>query len=461
MATVKVSSSKTCANAINYAKNKAVVMNGLNVDPKYAIGQMERVRQLYNKSDGVQAHLFIQSFAPGEVTSQQANELGMELAKAISDEKHYQVAVYTHNDTNHIHNHLVLNSVDFETGKKYQQSFDVNRVRDLSDSICEKHQLSVIKQKNNDKTPIAEIKAKEKGQYIWKDALRRGILSALNDSTTIDTFSFRHNLQKKGIDVRYRGEGLSFDFTDKEGKKRVSRGSKLGTNFEKKAVREAFKQNKEKEKERIYNPLRSRVIGIKEQISGLEKERQECLNKIYQGRKLEDEIRQQLSELTPQVDIISKKIDTLKLNSDYQKFNTLSQQHNADIQLVDKKRENFLNTNKINIFKKSENKKEWQIHLSKLQNSPIPSELKRLQPIKNQVDKDLDILTLQKSSIQNKISTLNYSLKTEHNIAYKNHYENQYKKLTYEINRLKSPGYEREVEERERFIIDHSQGFSL
>ena len=179
MATVKVSSSKTCASAINYAKNKAVVMDGLNVDPKYAIGQMEQVRQVFNKTDGVQAHVFIQSFAPGEVTPQQACDLGLELAKAISEDKQYQVAVYTHNDTNHIHNHLILNSVDFETGLKYQQSFDVKRVRDLSDTICKENGLSVIQEQQVDKKPISEIKAEENGHYIWKNDLRERISCAL------------------------------------------------------------------------------------------------------------------------------------------------------------------------------------------------------------------------------------------------------------------------------------------
>jgi len=455
MATVKVSSSKTCANAINYAKNKAVIMNGLNVDPKYAIGQMEHVRHVFDKIDGVQAHLFIQSFAPGEVTPQQANDLGIELAKAISEDKHYQVAVYTHNDTNHIHNHLVLNSVDFETGKKYQKSFDVNRVRDLSDSICEKNGLSVIKEKQNTKTPIAEIKAKEKGQFMWKEALRESILMVLNEPSTINDSSFRLNLQKQAIDVHYRGKGISYSFTDKDGKKLISRGSKLGTSFEKKAVEEAYKQNNEK---RAYGPT---LISIKDHIKHLENQRQEYLTKITQSIQLEQKITQQLKELSPQFDRLNQQIEELELNPNYQKFNTLSQQYEADIQLVDKKREQFLNTNKMSFFKKAESKKDWQAHLEHLNQSPIPGELKRLQPVQNQLDQELKLLTLQRNALQQQISTLNYSLKTEKQIVYKSHYENQYRKLTYELNDMTSPEYERELKNQKNNIIDQSQGMSL
>jgi len=231
MATVKVSSSKTCASAINYAKNKATVMNGLNVDPKYAIGQMERVRSVFDKTDGVQAHLFIQSFAPGEVTPQQANDLGIELAKAISDGKQYQVAVYTHNDTKHVHNHLILNAVDFETGLKYQQSFDVKRVRELSDTICEQHDLSVIYYEQPDRKPIAEIKAKEKGQTIWKDELRERINLVLKNPGSVDLESFKETAKSYDLDIRFRGKGVSYAFIDSKGKQRISRGVKLGDNY--------------------------------------------------------------------------------------------------------------------------------------------------------------------------------------------------------------------------------------
>src|SRR5699024_11657031 len=69
-------------------------------------------------NDGIQAHHVIQSFKPDEVTPEKANQVGLELAKKLAP--NHEVAVYTHDDTNHVHNHIVINSVNFETGKKYQ-----------------------------------------------------------------------------------------------------------------------------------------------------------------------------------------------------------------------------------------------------------------------------------------------------------------------------------------------------
>src|SRR5699024_4541845 len=57
-------------------------------------------------------------FKPDEVTPEKANQVGLELAKKLAP--NHEVAVYTHDDTNHVHNHIVINSVNFETGKKYQ-----------------------------------------------------------------------------------------------------------------------------------------------------------------------------------------------------------------------------------------------------------------------------------------------------------------------------------------------------
>src|SRR5699024_11771174 len=72
----------------------------------------------------------------------------LELAKKLAP--NHEVAVYTHDDTDHIHNHIVINSVNFETGKKYQAHGKeaIERARSLSDEVCKSHDLSVVKEHN-------------------------------------------------------------------------------------------------------------------------------------------------------------------------------------------------------------------------------------------------------------------------------------------------------------------------
>src|SRR5699024_12630035 len=76
-------------------------------DLDYAKSQMKQTRELFSKNDGIQAHHVIQSFKPDEVTPEKANQVGLELAKKLAP--NHEVAVYTHDDTNHVHNHIVIN----------------------------------------------------------------------------------------------------------------------------------------------------------------------------------------------------------------------------------------------------------------------------------------------------------------------------------------------------------------
>ncbi|MCQ9357943.1 relaxase/mobilization nuclease domain-containing protein, partial [Corynebacterium sp. 122RC1] len=94
MATTKLGNTKSASRAINYAEKRAVEKNGLNCDVDYAKSAFKQTRALYGKENGVQAHTIIQSFKPGEVTPEQCNQLGLELAEKIAPK--HQVAIYTH-----------------------------------------------------------------------------------------------------------------------------------------------------------------------------------------------------------------------------------------------------------------------------------------------------------------------------------------------------------------------------
>ena len=135
MATIQLGTTKSASKLCNYAEKRAVEKDGHNLDIDYAKSQMKQTRELFSKNDGIQAHHVIQSFKPDEVTPEKANQVGLELAEKLAPG--YEVAVYTHDDTNHIHNHIVINSVNFENGKKYQAHGNeaIERARSLSDEV--------------------------------------------------------------------------------------------------------------------------------------------------------------------------------------------------------------------------------------------------------------------------------------------------------------------------------------
>src|SRR5690606_2011232 len=146
MATIQLGNTKVASKLISYCEKRAVEREGLNCPAEIAKTQFKTTRMLWGKTEGVQAHHVIQSFKPGEVTPKLANELGQQLAQEIA--KGHEVVVYTHADKAHIHNHIVINAVSYEDGKKYQSTKkDLYNIREASDRLCQERGLSVVKEK--------------------------------------------------------------------------------------------------------------------------------------------------------------------------------------------------------------------------------------------------------------------------------------------------------------------------
>lgn len=98
------------------------------------------------KSDVI-AYQIRQSFKPGEVTAEEANRIGYELAMAITKGKHAFI-VATHTDRPHIHNHIVFNSTALDCRHKFRDfKHSGLALQHVSDRICLEHRLSVIEPK--------------------------------------------------------------------------------------------------------------------------------------------------------------------------------------------------------------------------------------------------------------------------------------------------------------------------
>lgn len=244
MATTKLGNTKSASRAINYAEKRAEEKSGLNCDIDYAKSSFKQTRALYGKENGIQAHTVIQSFKPGEVTPEQCNQLGLELAKKIAP--NHQVAVYTHTDKDHVHNHIVINSIDLETGRKYQSNKQQrNFVKQANDDICREHGLS-IPERDTAKLRYtqAEKSLIEKDRFSWKDDLREKIEHAKEH--TSDFKSFSEQLEKSGIEFKVRGKNVSYK---PENVNKWVRGKTLGQDYDKGALENEF-ERREREEER-------------------------------------------------------------------------------------------------------------------------------------------------------------------------------------------------------------------
>jgi hypothetical protein len=104
---------------------------------------MKFTKERHFKTDGILAFHGYQSFKEGEVTADIAHDIGVKFAEEMFG--NYEVVVATHQNTNHIHNHFIINSVSYMTGKKYNNNrTNLAKLRQISDSLCEEYGLSVL-----------------------------------------------------------------------------------------------------------------------------------------------------------------------------------------------------------------------------------------------------------------------------------------------------------------------------
>jgi hypothetical protein len=145
------------------------------------------------------AYQIRQSFKPGEITPEDANKLGRELALRFT-KGNYAFIVATHTDRAHIHNHIIFNSTSLDATKKFKNfwlsSIALQRISDL---ICLEHGLSVIKPK-----PYRE--RHKRTEYPEKENLRDGIcrdMDAVLQGACPNNFEeFLQDLEKSGYEIK-------------------------------------------------------------------------------------------------------------------------------------------------------------------------------------------------------------------------------------------------------------------
>ena len=176
-----------------------------------------------DKGTNLGRHL-IQAFQPGEVTPEQAHEIGMELAKEILGGK-YEFVLTTHIDRDHVHNHLIFNAVSFADHKHYHSNKrSYHFIRRTSDRICKEHGLSVIVPGQDRGKSYIEHQAERAGTS-YKAKLRAAIDRLLPGCYDLEELMVR--LQREGYALK-RGKYIS---AKAPGQERFTRLKALGADY--------------------------------------------------------------------------------------------------------------------------------------------------------------------------------------------------------------------------------------
>ena len=265
MATIKrLSSKESIKNIINYVLNKEKtndrIISGKDCSALNTATEMNSTKNLYDKNSGITYNHIIQSFKPGEITPEKAHKIGIELAE--KQFKNHEVLIATHKDKEHVHNHLIINSVSFKDGHKLiTDKISLREIKLENDKICTREHLSVIeKPYARNHYSMAEYKLAERGLPIWKEQLRSAIDEAKEHSKNI--IEVKEYLKENfNIEMKMQNKNVSYLHPDKQ---KYCRGDKLGGAYTKEGVNSKFG----KIKEPIQRDKSPALTGI---ISGIER----------------------------------------------------------------------------------------------------------------------------------------------------------------------------------------------
>lgn len=310
----------------------------------------------------------------GEVSPELAHKIGVELANELWGDR-FQVIVTTHLNTNHIHNHFVINSVSFKDGKKYYDNYYTYAMfREKSNEICEEYGLSTIKEKTT-KHNINYDKFYKK--YSQNDNYSARAKQDI-DFAIRQAFSYREFFQimnKLGYEIHERANKISIRYKDYKRNIRIER--RFGEEYSIYSI-----------KQRIINEDAIRVPFIEEEGNQNKK-------KLYKPKHNKSKIK-----VKGFIAIYFHYMYLLKLYPK-NRYKRLSPEMIAEIRKMDiySKEANFLATNNIKTNNDLESIYDNKLNAIK-QEIVIRDNLWKER--KNQTDEDIKKLICNKIAIQNK-----------------------------------------------------------
>lgn len=164
---------------------------------------MINTKKQFNDEREILAFHGYQSINAGEVDAKKAHQIGVEYAKRMWGDK-YEVVVATHLNTQHIHNHFLINATSFVDGKIYQKNYkDLFEMREINDEICREHNLSVVEKHKSH--------SKNKNQYFaektYKSLVKEDVDEALKVSFTMKQFI--NEMKLTGYEIKITDNNIS------------------------------------------------------------------------------------------------------------------------------------------------------------------------------------------------------------------------------------------------------------
>ncbi|MFR5876516.1 MAG: relaxase/mobilization nuclease domain-containing protein [Eubacterium sp.] len=203
------------------------LISGINCLPETAMKEFIATKKHWNKQDGMQYYYAVQSFEDGlNISPLLAHQMAREWAEKCYP--NHEIYIATHLDTDNVHSHIVINSVNMKTGYKIHQSTkELNEMRKVNDELCIKYGLPVCVPKKKQK--VKPLKAKE--YYVanagksWKMKMILSIEYAMKKAKTKQQFI--EEMDKLGYEIRWTPTRKNITYIEKENPNHKCRDNNL------------------------------------------------------------------------------------------------------------------------------------------------------------------------------------------------------------------------------------------
>ena len=410
--------------ALDYVMNPEKTQGGrlvgaINCQADMAFEQMMDTKKQFGKTDKRQGYHIILSFKEDEVEPDRAFEITQKfVAEYLGDA--YEAVFVVHDNTDHVHSHIVFNSVSFVDGKKYRYEKGdwAKYIQPITNKLCQEYGLSIIDVEDGSKEKQHENykdwSEYREGSFVWADMIKRDFDACILQAN--DFSGFLELLSEKGYEVK-QGKYLA---VRPQGMTRFRRCKTLGENYSQEAIVEriakedlSFYQSQNEERQAaIVKCYVKRYRRAK--MSGLQKR---YYAKLYRIGKLK---KKPYSQVWKYKDDIRK---MHKLQEEYL-FLVNHDIHSAEelvsviSSLTDKRKE--VSAEKSHIYKARERSREL---------FDIADDMKELEPAEKSFLQGDEFFTdehLQWETLKQKLLSQGYSL--EEVEALRKHYKEEYSK---------------------------------
>ena len=237
---------KHLKRSLDYVMNPEKTQDGrligaINCQVDSAFEQMKATKRKFGKVDKRQGYHIILSFREDEVNPDTAFEITRRFVEEYLG-KSYEAVYVVHDNTAHVHSHIVFNSVSFVDGKKYRYEKGdwAKYIQPITNKLCQEYGLSIIDvddgNKEKEHESYKDWSEYREGSFVWADMIKRDLDSCILQAGNYE--QFLELLSDKGYEVK-QGKYLA---VKPQGMTRFRRCKTLGDMYSDEAIRERIEK---------------------------------------------------------------------------------------------------------------------------------------------------------------------------------------------------------------------------